>query len=165
MALQLHGGDGVWRRREKGWTRQCGSAGLSPAVLRAAEAARLPPVFCSLEGCPCGQHGQGFAGVSSMCSAFIPDSFRQRQPRRGGWSPPILFCSLHTEREIRAPSSLSTMPGSPGEMSFRGQGLKFASTGLRTSACTGPVLWLTCRGYGHLPLKRSKPLESSRFPL
>lgn len=48
---------------------------------------------------------------------------------------------------------------------FPGQGLKFASTGLRTSVCTGPVLWLMCKGYGHLPLKRSKPLEPSRFPL
>lgn len=62
-------------------------------------------------------------------------------------------------------SSLSAMPKSPGEMSFHGQGLKFASTGLRISVCTGPVLWLMCKGYGHLPLKGNKPLEPSRFPL
>lgn len=52
----------------------------------------------------------------------------------------------------------------PGEVSFHVWELKFAGTGLRTSVCAGPVLWLMCKGYGHLPLRRSEP-EPSRFPL
>lgn len=93
-----------------------------------------------------------------MCRALSPCQFlgREAAEERGlGFSSKShsFFALLRGEYYLDAPSSLLAMCRDLQESELPQPGKKFASTGLRAFECTGPVLWLTCEGCGHLPLR------------